>query len=190
MSGLIRFSVGGRMAIHPLLLSSRSESVSTFPSPSVRLEIAQCGRSGFSSRGGWQIWRKGEGGLALYDEGTTSLPVIPLAVTYSGKVSELISNPPLLEIAQINILHGQRSADLQHSLHVAAQPVMYLKAGMTRTTPSVCHPTARFCCPVMRSVYAEPASSAFDSQQAFITELRAADGKSGHIDPVPSDLCR
>ena len=33
--------------------------------------------------------------------------MIPLAVTYSGKVTELISNPPLLPISQLNILHAQ-----------------------------------------------------------------------------------
>ena len=78
-------------------------------------------------RGSYQIWRKGEDGWALYQEGSASLPVIPLAVTYSGKVSELISVPPLLAIANLNILHAQRQADLQHALHVAALPVMYLK---------------------------------------------------------------
>ena len=124
------------------------------------------------SRGGWQIWRKGEGGWALFDEGTTSLPVIPLAVTYSGKVSELISNPPLLEIAQINILHGQRSADLQHSLHVAAQPVMYLKAWDDTDNTIGLSSNSAILLPSDGEVgYAEPASSAFESQQAFITEL-------------------
>ena len=107
-SGLIRFSVGGRMVIHPIAPVEQiriseyvSEPLGAFGDRTVR-------QIRILSRGGWQIWRKGEGGWALYDEGTTSLPVIPLAVTYSGKVSELISNPPLLEIAQINILHGQR----------------------------------------------------------------------------------
>ena len=40
--------------------------------------------------------------------------MIPLAVTYSGKVSELMSNPPLLPISQLNLLHAQRP-DLKHS---------------------------------------------------------------------------
>ena len=38
-------------------------------------------------RGAWSIWRKGkEDGWFKYQDGTTSLPVIPLAVTYSNKV--------------------------------------------------------------------------------------------------------
>ena len=39
--------------------------------------------------GKWSLWRKGEDGWYLHDENTTSLTVIPLAVTYSNKVSEL-----------------------------------------------------------------------------------------------------
>ena len=77
--------------------------------------------------GKWSIWRKGEDGWFIYQEGTTSLPVIPLAVTYSGKVTELISKPPLLPIANLNILHAQRQADLQHALHVAALPILVIK---------------------------------------------------------------
>ena len=123
-------------------------------------------------RGSYQIWRKGEDGWALYQEGTTSLPVIPLAVTYSGKVSELMSTPPLLPIASLNLLHGQRQADLQHALHVAALPVMYLKAYEDTDNEIALSANSAILLPENGEVgYAEPASSAFDSQQNFITEL-------------------
>ena len=79
-------------------------------------------------QGQWRVYRKGEGGWYVHQSGTTSLPVIPLAVTYSNKVGELMSKPPMLPIADLNILHSQRTADLQHALHVAALPIMYLKA--------------------------------------------------------------
>ena len=122
--------------------------------------------------GGYQIWRKGEDGWALYQDGTTSLPVIPLAVTYSNKVSELMSTPPLLAIANLNILHAQRQADLQHALHVAALPVMYLKAYEDVGNEIALSANSAILLPENGEVgYAEPASSAFDSQQNFITEL-------------------
>ena len=122
--------------------------------------------------GGYQLWRKGEDGWALYQEGTTSLPVIPLAVTYSNKVSELMSTPPLLPLANLNILHGQRQADLQHALHVAALPVMYLKGYEDTDNEIALSANSAILLPETGDVgYAEPASSAFDSQQAFITEL-------------------
>ena len=123
-------------------------------------------------RGSYQIWRKGEDGWALYQEGTTSLPVIPLAVTYSGKVGELMSTPPLLAVANLNILHAQRQADLQHALHVAALPVMYLKAFEDNGDEIALSANSAILLPENGEVgYAEPASSAFESQQNFITEL-------------------
>ena len=114
-------------------------------------------------RGSYQIWRKGEDGWALYQEGTTSLPVIPLAVTYSGKVSELMSVPPLLAIANLNILHAQRQADLQHALHVAALPVMYLKGYEDNGDEIAPSANSAILLPETGDVgYAEPASSAFE----------------------------
>ena len=123
-------------------------------------------------RGVWSIWRKGEGGWVKYQEGTTSLPVIPLAVTYTNKVSELMSTPPLLPLANLNILHAQRQADLQHALHVAALPVMYLKAYEDTDSEIALSANSAILLPENGEVgYAEPASSAFDSQQNFITEM-------------------
>jgi hypothetical protein len=123
-------------------------------------------------RGAWSIWRKGEDGWALYQQGSTSLPVIPLAVTYSNKVSELLSTPPLLPLANLNILHAQRQADLQHALHVAALPVMYLKAYEDTDNEIALSANSAILLPENGEVgYAEPASSAFDSQQNFITEM-------------------
>ena len=122
--------------------------------------------------GKWSLWRKGEDGWALYQEGTTSLPVIPMAVTYSNKISELMSKPPLLPIANLNILHAQRQADLQHSLHVAALPILVLKGfddqdneiGLSANSAILMGTDGD-------ASYVEPASSAFASQQAFISEL-------------------
>ena len=124
-------------------------------------------------QGKWSLWREGENGWYEYTNGETSLPVIPLAVTYSNKVTELVSTPPLLPIANLNILHGQRQADLQHSLHVASMPIMYLKSfsdngddeiGLSANSAILLPPDGEVG-------YCEPASSAFESQQNFITEL-------------------
>ena len=122
--------------------------------------------------GKWSLWRKGDDGWALYQEGTTSLPVIPMAVTYSNKVSELVSKPPLLPIANLNILHAQRQADLQHSLHVASMPIMYLKSFDDSDSEIGLSVNSAILLPSDGEVgYAEPASSAFQSQQEFISEL-------------------
>jgi hypothetical protein len=83
-----------------------------------------------------------------------------------------MSVPPLLPLANLNLLHGQRQADLQHALHVAALPVMYLKGYEDNGDEIALSANSAILLPESGDVgYAEPASSAFDSQQAFITEL-------------------
>ena len=123
-------------------------------------------------QGQWSVWRKGDGGWYVHDDGTTSLPVIPLAVTYSAKQSELISKPPLLPIASLNILHSQRQADQQFSLHVAAMPILVLKGwDDTENEIALSANSALVMGPDSDAKYVEPASQAFDAQQNFITEL-------------------
>ena len=124
-------------------------------------------------QGQWSVWRKGDDGWYVHQKGETSLPVIPLAVTYSAKQSELISKPPLLPIANLNILHSQRQADQQFSLHVAAMPILVLKgwddAGENEIALSA--NSALVMGPDSDAKYVEPASQAFEAQQNFITEL-------------------
>ena len=56
-----------------------------------------------------------------------SLGEIPLVTIYSGKTENLVSKPPLLDIAYLNLAHFQRQADLIHSLHVASQPMLVME---------------------------------------------------------------
>ena len=122
--------------------------------------------------GVFEVWRKGENGWYKHAEGPTSLDQIPLCVTYSNKVSELVSNPPLEPIANLNILQAQRQADLQHSLHVASMPVMYLKGWDDADNEIGLSANSAIVLPIEGDVgYAEPASSAFQAQQDFINQL-------------------
>ena len=123
-------------------------------------------------QGRWSVWRKNADGWYVHQEGTTSLPVIPLAVTYSQKISELMSKPPLLPIANLNILHSQRQADQQFSLHVAAMPILVLKGwDDTENEIALSANSALVMGPDSDAHYVEPASQAFAAQQEFITTL-------------------
>ena len=123
-------------------------------------------------QGQWSVWRKGDNGWYVHQEGTTSLPVIPLSVTYSSKVAELISKPPLLPIANLNILHSQRQADQQFSLHVAAMPILVLKGwDDSENEIALSANSALVMGPDSDAHYVEPASQAFASQAEFITSL-------------------
>ena len=125
--------------------------------------------------GRWRVYRRGndDEGWVIYQEGESSLGMIPLAPVYSQKVSEFISKPPLLPIANLNISHAQRVADLCHSLHVAALPILMLK-GFDESGPVGLSANSLIMLPPEGDGrYVEPASSAFDAQQSFISQLES-----------------
>ena len=124
-------------------------------------------------QGTWRVYRKGEAGWYIHEQGTTSLPVIPMAVTYSNKVGELTSKPPMLSIANLNILHGQRTADLQHALHVAALPILVLQGfDDTDSEIGLSANSAILLPETGQASYVEPVGQgSFQAQQDFITEL-------------------
>ena len=109
----------------------------------------------------------------LAESGEFSLGEIPLVSIYSGKVENLVSKPPLLDIAYLNLAHFQRQADLIHSLHVASQPLLVMEGYDDQTKDlaiSVNYSMATQ--PGNKVYYVEPASSAFDAKSAEIKELQ------------------
>ena len=94
-------------------------------------------------------------------------------MTYSGKVTELVSKPPLLPIAHLNLLHAQRQMDLQHALHVSALPLLTLQGFDDQDEPLALSANSAILLPVEGDAkYIEPASSSFDAQQDSSASLR------------------
>ena len=113
-------------------------------------------------------------GWYVYDEGEISLPVIPMAVTYSKKVEELTSVPPLLAVANLNISHAQRNADLQHSLHVAAMPIMVIKGFDDAPDPvGLSVNNAILLPPEGDAFMVEPASQSFQAEMDYLSKLES-----------------
>ena len=107
------------------------------------------------------------------ESGSFSLGEIPLVTIYSGKVDNMISKPPLLDIAYLNLAHFQRQADLIHSLHVASQPMLVMEGYDDQTKDlAISVNYAMATQPGNKVYYVEPASSAFDAQSAEIKELQ------------------
>ena len=116
----------------------------------------------------------GSQGWYVEEEGPISLDVIPLALTYSQKLSDFVSAPPLLSIAHLNISHSQRNADLSHGLHVAAMPVMVLKGFDDAPDPAGLSVNNAILLPPEGDCFmVEPASQSFEAQQAYLTSLRS-----------------
>jgi hypothetical protein len=110
----------------------------------------------------------------MVESGTYSLGEIPLVTTYSNKVDTMVSRPPLLDVAYLNLAHFQRQADLIHSLHIASQPLLVLEGWDDQTKDmaiSVNYAIATQ--PGNKVYYVEPASSAFEAQSNEIKELQS-----------------
>ena len=122
----------------------------------------------------------GSQGWYVEEEGPISLDVIPLALTYSQKLSDFVSAPPLLSIAHLNISHSQRNADLSHGLHVAAMPVMVLKGFDDAPDPAGLSVNNAILLPPEGDCFmVEPASQSFEAQQAYLTQLEDQMGALG-----------
>ena len=114
----------------------------------------------------------GSQGWYVHEEGPISLDVVPLALTYSQKISDFVSTPPLLSLANINIQHAQRAADLQHSLHVAAMPIMVMKGFDDAPDPAGLSVNNAILLPPEGDCFmVEPASQSFDAQQSYLDKL-------------------
>jgi chlorite dismutase len=108
----------------------------------------------------------------IVEQGSTSLSDIPMVTTYSNKIGTLFSKPPLAEIAQLNLTHYARHADLIQALHIAAQPILVLKGfDDTGAEVGLSVNNAILLPPEGDALYVEPASSAFDAQRAELEAL-------------------
>jgi hypothetical protein len=59
------------------------------------------------------------------EEGTTTLDVVPVVVYYTGYEGPMCVNPPLDDLAHLNVQHWQSASDQRHILHVARVPLLF-----------------------------------------------------------------
>ena len=128
--------------------------------------------------GKWQTWRftsssNENAGWELHGEGDFSLNEVPLVTIYSNRLGTLVSKPPLLEVANLNIAYCQRFTDYHHSIHVGSQPILCLKGfdpdsnnglGLSVNTAVLLPPDGD-------AMYVEPTSSAYNSQLECLKTL-------------------
>jgi hypothetical protein len=80
----------------------------------------------------WELYRmekssSGEDVLILETEGTVSLDRIPVSIVYGHRLGLMKSEPPLLDLAYLNIAHWQEYSDYRNILHVAQVPILMRK---------------------------------------------------------------
>jgi hypothetical protein len=109
----------------------------------------------------------------VHETGTTTLDRIPLVTVYSNRDGNLLSRPPLLEVAQLNIAYAQRFCDFHHSIHVGASPILVLRGfdPDSESSLGLSVNSALLLPPDGGAEYVEPTSDAFDAQLKCLAAL-------------------
>lgn len=80
--------------------------------------------------GKWEIWRqdpKDKDQWLLFEQGPTTLSVIPFVFFYGIRKDFGIGSSPLSDLAYQNVEHWQSASDQQTILHVARVPILFAK---------------------------------------------------------------
>ena len=122
--------------------------------------------------GKYDLYTLGQDVVEFSQSGGYSLDQIPLVPIYSNRRGMLRSQPPLLDIANLNITHYQRQADLIHALHIAAMPTLVLE-GWDDTTGSATMGVnyAIAMQPGNKAYYVQADATSFDAQMAELQSL-------------------
>lgn len=76
-------------------------------------------QGGEEAQGGWEVWRQGEGTskkFVLYSSGTHTYPGIPLVPYYTEKTGFMRGEPPMMDLAWLNLMHWQSASDQRNIL--------------------------------------------------------------------------
>ncbi len=75
--------------------------------------------------GSWTLWQQDEdGSWMVVDNGLTSLDVIPLVTVYTHRCGVLEAEPPLEDLAWLNLEHWQIRSDQRNALNVTSFPIL------------------------------------------------------------------
>ena len=111
----------------------------------------------------------------LTESGGFSLDTIPVVPIYSNRRGVLISQPPLLDISNLNITHYQRQSDLIHALHIAAMPTLVLEGYNQESSEATIGVNyALGMEPGHKAYYVQSDATSFDAQMA---ELQSLEGQ-------------
>lgn len=78
--------------------------------------------------GRWAVYRKDKdkGHWNLFEDGTTTIDVVPFAPVYGERYGFMQAKAPLLALAFLNVKHWQQQSDQDNLMHVARVPILAL----------------------------------------------------------------
>ena len=126
----------------------------------------------------YELYRRGgtpatEGSSTPIETGSLPFDQIPFVPIYTNRLGMLTSSPPLIDIANLNITHYQRQADLIHALHIAAMPILVLEGWDDQSESSVGVNYALGMTPGNKAYYVGADSSSFAAQSNEIQALES-----------------
>jgi hypothetical protein len=122
--------------------------------------------------GKYDLYTLGQDVVEFTATGGYSLDEIPLVPIYSNRRGLLTSLPPLLDIANLNITHYQRQADLIHALHIAAMPTLVLEGWDDTTGSSTMGVNYAIAMqPGNKAYYVQADATSFDAQMNELESL-------------------
>jgi hypothetical protein len=128
--------------------------------------------------GTWTLWelvkiatRKEE--WRVVSSGATNLPFIPLVVFYTDREGLMFTNPPLMDIANLNIAHWQSASDQRHILTVARFPIL-ASSGVVDIGTTVIGPNEHLNTPDTqgRFYYVEHGGAAIEAGRQDMEDLK------------------
>lgn len=127
--------------------------------------------------GAWEIWREATDGADKgkwfkVDGGTTTLSYIPLAPVYLNRSAFFQGEPPLEDLADLNVAHWQMQSDLRNINHVATVPILFMAGWGENDTIEI--GSARACRssdPAATIQYVEHTGAAIGTSQGLLKDL-------------------
>jgi hypothetical protein len=125
--------------------------------------------------GRYDLYTLGQETVTFEESNGFSLDTIPVVPIYSNRRGVLISQPGLLDIANLNITHYQRQSDLIHALHIAAMPTLVLEGYSQDSSEATIGVNYAFGMePGHKAYYVQSDATSFEAQMA---ELQSLEGQ-------------
>ena len=124
--------------------------------------------------GRYDLYTLGHETVTFEESNGFSLDTIPVVPIYSNRRGVLISQPGLLDIANLNITHYQRQSDLIHALHIAAMPTLVLEGySQDSSEATIGVNYALGMEPGHKAYYVQSDATSFEAQMAELQSLEA-----------------
>lgn len=127
--------------------------------------------------GRWEIHREvtdgpDKGKWIKFDEGNTTLGYIPLVPVYLNRTGFMTGEPPLEDLADLNVAHWQSQSDQRNILHVARVPVLFMSGFTEDDTVEIgASKAVRAAAPDADMKYVEHTGAAIDAGDKDISNL-------------------